>query len=347
MRTTRCSRMALGLAAGLAWLVAPGVANASGLYAGAPTTASVAETMSPSGWYQTDSVHLTLTATDTDAGVKAIAVQDDGTNPGWCIAPSDASTTIPPYPTTMTVTVEVRGPADCPVEYWAIDGNGNAEAHQSIDLKIDDRAPNIGLSTSTLTGNDVPVWSNSSVWIGSITCDDNYLAAPPAYPAQSGCTGSPDYSLDGAPAVPFSSAFYVREGRHDLLMSASDNAGNTAQLDRKLLVDLTPPNVTFDSPPHGLIVGPAVLSAQAFDPNLADGTLGSGVNLVAFVVSSVINPSQGSATYQASETAPGTWTATADLPTGVYHVEAEGMDLAGNTTWTPQTTVTVVSVPTA
>ncbi len=149
------------------------------------------------------------------------------------------------------------------------------------------------------------------------------------------------------PTEPYAEATeaYLREGRHDLAVAAVDNAGNPSQLDSKYSVDLTAPSATFDSPPGGLVVGPAVLSAQASDPNLADGTAGSGVHTVTFVVSPVANPTQGTTVYPSSETVSGTWTATADLPTGVYQVVTECTDLAGNTTYTPQATITVVPAP--
>lgn len=338
-------RVAIGACAGVVCMLLPGVANATGSYTGSPTSASVAETVSPSGWYQTDAVHLTLTATDTDAGVKAIGVKDDSTNPGFCIAPSSGTGTVTPYPTTMSETITVRGAADCPVEFWAVDGNGNTETHHTIGLKIDNSPPHIEISTGPITGTDTSTWSDSPVWIGSISCDDNYLYGPPSYPLQSGCAGPPSYSVDGATSVPFSSGFYLREGRHDLAMVASDNAGNQAQLDRHYFVDLTAPSVTFESPPEGLVIGPALLSARASDPNLADGTPGSGVHTVTFFVSNVANQTQGPNAYPGNETISDTWTATADLPTGVYQVITEGMDLAGNTTYTSQTIITVVSPP--
>jgi hypothetical protein len=73
------------------------------------------------------------------------------------------------------------------------------------------------------------------------------------------------------------------EGRHDLSGYCHDAAGNVAKGGTEVLIDLTPPQTegAVDPPtPNGLkgwYISPVTVTLTATDPDLADGTPGSGV----------------------------------------------------------------------
>ncbi len=188
------------------------------------TTAAVTPSANAAGWNK-GPVTVTLTATDPDgaADVASTTYTLDG----------GAATSY-----TAPFTISGDGPHH--LIYSSVDKAGNAETAQTLDLKIDSIAP-----TTTATpdraanGNG---WYNAPVTVTLNGTDTLSGVATTAY------------SLDGAPAAPYSAPFTVSgDGTHTISYSSVDKAGNVE--DAKTLtvkIDTTAPKITAVATPSSV-----------------------------------------------------------------------------------------------
>ncbi len=153
---------------------------------------------------------------------------------------------------------------------------------------------------------------------------DNTLTAAAGVTISGHVTGATTLTINGQ-SVPltgnaFSVTVSLAEGANSFLLTATDAAGNSAQLGRTIVRDSTPPAVTITQPPNGSVLGTRTVevSGTATDPHLASVT----VNGLPATLS-------GSA-----------WTRTLTLAEGANTITAVATDAVGNHAQA-QVTVTV------
>jgi pimeloyl-ACP methyl ester carboxylesterase len=164
------------------------------------------------GWVNQD-VIVSVTATDDRSGVQEINVALSGAQAGSTITQGSSA----------QATINAEGLTT--VSYFARDQAGNAEAAQTVDVRIDKTPPEIAALT------DIPV--NGAGWIGAPV-----VVSFPASdtPGGSGlASSSPDLTIS-------------TEGTaQEVTGEAEDNAGNVSTASITLNLDLTAPDIALDS----------------------------------------------------------------------------------------------------
>ncbi|WP_216853801.1 DUF4175 domain-containing protein [Phytoactinopolyspora halotolerans] len=208
------------------------------------------------------SATVTVTATDADSGVDTVEYDLDGA--GW-------------QPYTEPVTVDEAG--EHVLEYRATDNAGNtSDVHTVIFTVVE---PDPGDTTPPQVAAEVAGDQNGDGdYVGSAT------VTVTATDADSG-VDTVEYDLDGAGWQPYTGPVTVTEpGEHTLRYRATDNAGNTSEIDSVAFTvvapdpdDTTPPQVAAevagDQNGDGDYVGSATVSISATDAD-------SGVDTVEY-----------------------------------------------------------------
>jgi hypothetical protein len=169
-------------------------------------------TAGTNGWF-TSTGSDTLNASDAISGVASVTYQLDG----------GAST---PYTTPFTVT----GDGTHTMAISVTNNAGNVTT-ASQTIKIDTAAPSVSESYNGTAG--------SNGWYTSAG-NDTLSAGDPT----SGVAGL-TYSLDGGAAQPYTAPFAVSgDGTHTVVVTATDNAGNSATATQTIKIDTTAPSVS-------------------------------------------------------------------------------------------------------
>lgn len=155
-------------------------------------------------------------------------------------------------------------------------------------------------------------------------------------------------ALSGLASCPDDAA--VPEGRDRVVTgSAFDAAGNEGRATVSgLNVDATPPDAAVTTPSGSVFVTPVQgfeVRGVAPDRALADGSPGSGDALACFEIVQewFVFQDESFGCINAARQPDGTWTASADLPVGIYRIRLHATDVAGNTGVSERATVYVVS----
>ncbi len=154
------------------------------------TTYAIGGTAGSNGWYVSD-VSITMTATDSDSGVKEVHYSMNG---GAEVVTAGSS-----------ASVSLTAEGSHPVSYYAIDNAGNTEAAHSVSVSIDKTPPAI-----TITG----IADGASYTLGAVPT--------PGYTVTDNLSGvvSQNATLVGGNANGV--------GVYTYIVTASDLAGNTA-----------------------------------------------------------------------------------------------------------------------
>jgi flagellar hook assembly protein FlgD len=201
------------------------------------TTATQSSTEGLDGW-TVSPVELTLTAKDVLSGVRSISYRiDDGA--------------VKTYGDGVTVTANGK----TTVEYRATDKAGIREPWRQLTLRIDTRAPGIGVA---MTG---PAGDVGGRWRGAVTLKPTFSDAT------SGVAGRL-VSIDGGPVTALSGGSVVVEpdGAHVVAFTGTDAAGNQSTTSRSFVIDTVAPAVSTDAPgprpatvtPNGDAIGESV-----------------------------------------------------------------------------------------
>jgi outer membrane protein assembly factor BamB len=157
----------------------------------APTT----QISAGSGYYASPA-QLTLTATDSGAGVANTFYRID----------SGATQT---YSAPFTVS----GDSNRQIVYWSVDQAGHTESQHFFTLKLDGSAPSTGIS---LVGTFSNGWRTTPVQV-NLSPSDTRSGVAATY-----------YTLDGGPTQTYSGPFMINESAiHQLNYWSVDNVGNT------------------------------------------------------------------------------------------------------------------------
>ncbi|MBM0277719.1 OmpL47-type beta-barrel domain-containing protein [Micromonospora tarensis] len=271
-------------------------------------TAAVTGDQDPDGNYL-GAATVTVTATDTDSGVRTVEYQVDDTS-------------FAPY----TAPVRVTAIGDHSVQFRATDQAGNTSAVGSVSFRIvepgeqdttapvvdaalagdrDDDGNYVGTATATLTATD----SGSGV-------------------------ATIEYALDGAAFTGYTNPIVVSTvGMHMLHYRATDVAGNTSAEQMA--------HFTVVAPPAGDTTPPTVAATVTGDRNDDGGYVGG-----ATVTVTATDADSAVATVEYALDA-GAWTAyTAPVSvraTGAHTVRYRATDTAGNVSAEQSTTFTVVA----
>jgi peptidoglycan/xylan/chitin deacetylase (PgdA/CDA1 family) len=250
-----------------------------------------------SGSYS-DSVTVTLAATDTGSGVSTIRYTTDGSDP-TVFSPAYGG----PFAVTSTTTVK----------YGAWDNAGNVEPMKSqlIQIAIPETDTTPPLSSITCNGSTcAPDWYAGPVSVElSATDDESGVAAI-------------RYTLDGSEPTSSSTAFsgpFTISATTTVHFRAWDNAGNVEATNSQLVrIDTEAPSVVITSPANGSTVkGNVRVSADATDA-------ASGIVRVSFYANGALIGTRTSSPYFVN------WQ-TNKLPRGQYTLTAVAADAAGNT----------------
>jgi len=171
------------------------------------------------GWY-TGPVTVTLAASDPDGAADVAATYytvDGGAQQ------------------TYSAAFQVSGDGPHTVSFWSVDQAGNTEAAQSQTINIDGTPPST--TSRVIPGSG-----------GSPGFNPPTLVVLSATDATSG-VGQTNYILDGAAAQPYIDPIQLRDGNHTVVYWSVDVAGNVEnQNTRQVVVDFTPPVITFGTP---------------------------------------------------------------------------------------------------
>jgi peptidoglycan/xylan/chitin deacetylase (PgdA/CDA1 family) len=263
----------------------------------APTSSIACGGSACSSGSYSDSVTVTLAATDTGSGVSTIRYTTDGSQP-TVFSPAYGG----PFTVTSTTTVK----------YGAWDNAGNVEPTKSHLIQI-----------SPETDTTPPL---SAIACNGSTCSSGWYAAPvnvelSATDDESGVAVI-RYTLDGSEPTGSSTAFsgpFAISATRTVSFRAWDNAGNVEATKSQLLrIDTEAPSVVVISPANGSTVkGKVKVSADATD-------VASGVVQVSFRANGTLIGTKTSAPYFVN------WQ-TNKLPPGQYTLTAVAADAAGNT----------------
>ncbi len=193
-------------------------------------TAPVSTSDIVEGWRNTSST-VTLSAIDTDSYVASINYRINGGAPTVYSAP-------------FSVTAE----GDHTVEFWAVDGAGNAETPTTKHVRIDRTLP-------AGSHNADSAWQQGPVDVELTATDDRSAVA------------SVLYSTDGSvPHLVYTDAITVSaEGETTIRFSVTDNAGNSVEPASALVrVDNTAPT-TGDNAPDEWVGGPVDVTLTPSD----------------------------------------------------------------------------------
>ncbi|MEK6335637.1 MAG: PQQ-binding-like beta-propeller repeat protein [Acidobacteriota bacterium] len=163
----------------------------------APATEIAVSGNSSNGWY-TDSVQVSLTATDATGSVANTFYTVDG---------GPVQTYANPF--------TVSGEGNHVISYWSVDAVGNAETHRSLTIKIDSSAPSTQLAVTGTAGNN-GWYVGVSVQV-VLAASDSRSAVAATY-----------YTVDGGTTKTYTGSFTVSgNAEHQILFWSVDIAGNT------------------------------------------------------------------------------------------------------------------------
>jgi hypothetical protein len=273
---------------------------------------------------------VTLTSTTSDAGSGIATVTYELAPHGGAFATQPAS---------WDTTVVADGLYDLRV--IATDNAGSSTTSPLITTRVDNTPPSLTFSSPAAGAN---VRGTVSL---VATASDASPASPPVtfeYKLHSGSTWTATSSSWDTATLPSG------DGLYDLRATATDDAGNTAQVvNQNILVDNVPPTVSITAPPtsvNGSFTSPTSFSASAADA-------GSGVASVQFFECSNTSTDCASGSFNSLGTvaAPGPYTVNWPIPgDGNHALKVVATDNASHTssairnvnvdTTPPDTTIT-------
>jgi flagellar hook assembly protein FlgD len=258
-----------------------------------------------SGWLISPA-SIALTATDGLSGVKVISWRLDG----------GAAKTYSP-----TAIVAANGSHT--FEYRAIDKAGIREGWKSLALKIDTKAPSIGLPLTGTAGAAAGTWRSA-------------VTVTPAIKDNASGVAARSISIDGASAVALGADPVVvkGDGAHTVVVRAKDVAGNASSAKVSFVIDTTAPVVKLpDAPATPPTVTPnGDGSGEKVTLPLSGSEAGTlAVTITDANAKTVRTFSLPLPTGAGSIAWDGRTAAGAAVPDGRYTVTFASTDLAGNT----------------
>jgi len=285
-------------------------------YAGNTNSSSVSFTVdtiqpsvsiqSPSGTYNSTSVDLNYTATDSGTGVANCSYRLD-------------SGSVVPEPTCQNVTLSGLSQGNHAVTVYATDRAGNTKSSSGL-FSIDSVPPSISIDSPT----NGTYYSSSSVGL-------NYSVADSGSGVEN-CS----YRLDSDPEVPEPYCDNVTlsnlsEGAHAVTVYSTDWAGNANSSNVSFAVSTVPPSVNISSPLNDSFLDNRTITVDLTisSPSLNHTDI-SIRNSTGDIVDSTTNSSNGSVSVQLSVPAD-----------GVYGINATAYDKAGNSNSSAVENITV------
>ncbi|MFO6298552.1 Ig-like domain-containing protein [Rahnella selenatireducens] len=197
---------------------------------------------------------------------------------------------------------------------------GNS-ASAAQDVTVDTLAPTITMNV--IAGDNVLNLAEATAEVivsGTTTAEPGQIVNVAGYTTVVAADGT--WSV----TIPASDAGMLTNGTFTITATVSDVAGNSAKVDRDLLVDITPPTLTINT-----ISGDDVINAQELQQNLMIS--GSSTDVPA---GGVVTIDIGGKSYTAVVDAQGNWStgipasAVSTMADGSYTVTATAKDAAGN-----------------
>ena len=194
----------------------------------------------------------------------------DNSDPVYC----DASCTIDPsLLPTGTHLIGVTG----------FDALGNQSAEQTLTLKVDSNAPITQYTVSPPAPDGSNSWYQTTPYV-TLTPSDQPPFGPDVDAPISGLyrllpegsgLASTTYTDNGGPPVPYTGAFALADGSHNICFVSTDQAGNTETGNcHTYKVDTQAPSVTITAPPvasSGWYTGTVPVTVSASDPTPGSG----------------------------------------------------------------------------
>ncbi|WP_225087181.1 Ig-like domain-containing protein [Pectobacterium colocasium] len=213
--------------------------------------------------------------------------------------------------------------------------DANGVIHEkTLDLTIDTLPPN--LTVDKFTGDNyltVGELANGQVLNGTGEAGQNVTITLNGKTYTTTINAAGNWTL----TIPAADLSTLGEGDHAMTFSVTDNAGNTTVVNRTIIVDTTPPELSL-SPFTGnnLITADELQSSQSVSGTASLSDVGQTVT-VTF----------NGTTYTTTVGSDGSWSVTIPsgdmqaLTNGTYNLVASLTDKAGNTTTLPPQTITV------
>lgn len=309
------------------------------------STFSVVPAVNAAGWVRSTNPQITVSATDSGgSGVASVSYK------------VGSASTVTTNGSSVTFNLSQQGTVA--IQYWATDQVGNVETARTTTLKIDGVAPALGgLKISNDTG------SSSTDFI------TNAAAQTLSGTAEAGAAISATYNgttrtTTASNAGTWSVTFTLADGARDVVVTATDEAGNPATSTQAIRLDTTAPTASVGDPVAGTNYtdsswngtcaaqgGPGICGTST------DGA-GSGVSSVTYELeretwwgqTTCFNGSNGftsgaCGTMRATSTGPSPWwtsVPTASIPNSIIWASTMRLtitvtDVAGNATTTVTT----------
>jgi hypothetical protein len=216
------------------------------------------------------------------------------------------------------------------LRFLSIDRAGNREATRTAMVGID-RSPPVTTPAAAATRIGEQGWT-SGQWTLQLDCKD----PDSGFPAGSSDCGTTWFSLGLEQETEYAAPVAIEsEGRHHIDFRSADSVQNAEQPSSiDLGVDKQAPTTHMTTPDSTVFFSPLmppVVTGITLEPPLADGSPGSGIFTACFQVAGALidGNTYGGNCVEAHGDGT-TWSAALDLPSGVYDVTLESMDLAHN-----------------
>jgi len=199
----------------------------------APTsTFAVSPAVNSAGWVRSTNPQVTISATDSGSGVASVSYK------------VGSASTVTTSGSSVTFNLSQQG--NVTIQHWATDNAGNVESTKSTTLKIDGVAPPLtGLKISQDTGSSTTDFVTSTA------------AQTVSGTSESGATISATYNGTTKTATPngsgaWSTTFTLADGARNLVVTATDAAGNVTTVTQSVRLDTTAPTATVGDPDAGV-----------------------------------------------------------------------------------------------
>jgi len=199
----------------------------------APTsTFTVSPTVNGAGWVQSNNPQITIAATDSGSGVASVSYK------------VGSAATVTTNGNSVTFNLSQQG--NVTIQYWATDNVGNIETTKSTTLRIDGVAPPLtGLRLSNDTGSSATDFVTNAATQTVSGTSESGAAISATY---NGTTRTTTANGSGA----WSANFTLADGARNLVVTATDAAGNVTTVTQSVRLDTTAPTAAVSDPDAGV-----------------------------------------------------------------------------------------------
>jgi hypothetical protein len=205
-------------------------------------------------WFATSDLAVGGHVEDRGSGLSGLTVRIAGGQQVDAVVAPDGN---------WTVEFDPVGDGTYVIELNATDVTGGHTNVTIAPLHVDTVDPVITLDNESVLVNIREVWISGTTEPGS-TVNLQAVSIPPGHPFPHGDNLTADEG--GA----FSTVMHMPDGRWDVVLTATDRAGNTATATFEASVDTVAPTVVIDTPTHGeWLAGPPRLSGLVTDEGVS------------------------------------------------------------------------------